>query len=114
MLHFGRFFLFVLCCATALPAEENLCTDRSVIVAVRDTHTKAAPYTIRVADFRAKIDGKPVKVLGATRAAGSPRIVFVLDASGSMGSPAKWQTQVSIAGGVIHNAPNSTQLAVVV
>ncbi len=112
MLRFGSIFLFVLCCAPVLRGEENGCTERTVVVAV---HTKTASVlAVQVADFRVKVNGKPMKIAGATKASGSARVVLVLDASGSMSSEPRWRAEVGIASEVIRRSPETTQFALIV
>jgi len=114
MLRFGWIFLFVLYCAPVLRAEENRCTERTVIIALRDSHTRSVPHTVKVADFRVKVSGQPVKIAGATKASGSARVVLVLDASSSMSSEPKWQAEEGIASEVIRRSPETTQFALIV
>jgi Mg-chelatase subunit ChlD len=114
MVRFRWIFLFVLYCAPVLRAEENSCTERTVIIALRHRHTRSVPYTVQVADFRVKVNGKPVKIAGATKASGSARVVIVLDASGSMSPEPKWQAAEGIASEVIRRSPEATQFALIV
>ena len=98
-----------LCCA----AQDNDCTERTLIVTPRDpSSSKGLPYTLQIADLRGKINDKPMQILAATKPTRPTRVVLVLDASGSMSS--KWQRAVEFAAGIAKESAESTQFAIVI
>lgn len=69
---------------------------------------------LTAADFRASFRGQPVKILSVTRAAGSRRIVILLDVSGSMATPkSKWGVARMAAEDVAAYAPPGSSVALV-
>jgi hypothetical protein len=102
-------FLFILLCPPCFGAGDGGCTERTLIVAARDSSGKDLAYPLQASDFRGKIDNKPMQILAITKATNPVRVVLVLDASGSM--LIKWQRAVEFAAEIVRESPSSTEFA---
>jgi hypothetical protein len=111
MFRWSWILLFLLLCPHCFGAEDNACTDRTLIVSASDSNGKAIPFTLQSADIGAKINGKPVQVVSATKPTNPRRVIIVLDASGSMSS--KWQRLIEFAAKIVRESPSSSEFALV-
>lgn len=106
-------FSFILLWQLRCVAQDNSCTERTLIVTARSASgSKALPYTLQLSDLRGKVNGKPMQILAATKPAAPTRVVLVLDASGSMS--AKWQRAVEFAGRIVQQSPEPTKFAMLI
>jgi Mg-chelatase subunit ChlD len=74
-------------CTRVAWAQETPCERRTLPISLRDRENLPI-QNISVADFEARVHGKPVKVLSLTPDPRPHRLVLLLDTSGSMGSNA--------------------------
>lgn len=102
-------FLFILLCPPCFGAGDGGCTERTLIVAARDSSGKDLASPLQASDFRGKIDNKPMQILAITKATNPVRVVLVLDASGSM--LITWQRAVEFAAEIVRESPSSTEFA---
>jgi Mg-chelatase subunit ChlD len=80
-------FLILALCIGTLGAQDFSCPRRLLPVALRDNQNLPIENVL-VADFEAKVHGKPIKMLSLAPDPRPHRLVLILDASGSMGSTA--------------------------
>src|SRR5215472_13451166 len=91
---------FSLFLANTAIAQDQSCTIRKLPVSFRDA--RSLPIQVPVADLEAKVHGKPAKILSLAPDPRPHRLVVILDASGSMGSPLEggppvWNLGLSLA-----------------
>ena len=87
---FGKcIFSFLILALSTKPvrAQDLSCTRRVLPIAVRDKQNLPIP-NILVTDLKAKVRGKPIKMLSLAPDPREHRLVLILDASGSLGSTA--------------------------
>lgn len=106
--------IMLLCAASsALPAQDDPCTTRTVLVTVIDRQGNSVTG-LTAANFRGKFRGKPVEILSAVPHPRPPRIVLVVDASGSMaGTSGNWAVTTDLAADIFRNAPAYTHFALI-
>jgi VWA domain-containing protein len=102
----------ILCLTSCLSAQEAPCTTRTLLVNVLDE--KGKPAEVSTDSFRAKYRGHSVDILSATSIATSPRIVLLLDASGSISSGRQWKADQLLAADLIRASHSSSSFALVV
>jgi hypothetical protein len=102
--------LIVTSLATSLSAQQNPCLDRTVAVNVL-TEKGASVTDLTEKSFRAEYQREAVQVVSAKRNLHSPRILILLDASGSMTDFAHWYAATTVAKGLFLAAPESTSFA---
>lgn len=112
MFRWSWILVFLLLCPPCFAAEENNCTERTLIVSARDSNHSGLPYTPQAAELRGKVDNKPMQILGVTKRANPTRVALVLDASASMAS--KWERALEFAVEIIRESPSSTEFALVI
>jgi len=110
----GSFGLALLLCSAAACGQDAPCLRRTVIVNV----VTEAGFPVRdlvLNDFSAKLGSKPVGLLTLTPQTAFPRIVLVLDASGSMAAPSvKWERVRQMALDLVRKAPEASPIALIV
>ncbi len=96
-----------------LAGQEAPCLNRTLAVTVTVTTQDYQPVKdLTAANFSARVGHQQLKIVSVSLHRG-PRIVIVLDASGSMvlGDIQKWKTGVAAAEGLVKSAPPSTSFA---
>jgi len=91
-----------------LQAQQDTCLRRSLPLSL-DTNRELADAGIPVADFQAKVGGKPVKILSVAPDGRPHRIVILLDASGSMFS--RWPTALRLVASLVESPLPNSQVA---
>jgi Mg-chelatase subunit ChlD len=81
-------FVILALCTGTVAAQDFPCQRRVVPVALRDNRNLPIE-NVSVADFEAKVHGKPIKTLSLSPDPRPHRLVLILDASGSMRSTAE-------------------------
>ena len=112
MLRLACLLSFLLSFAHFSFSQDNGCTERTVIVSASYSNGKTIASTLRSADIRGKINGKPVQILGVNKPTNVQRVVIVLDASSSMAS--QWQRMIEFAVEVVRKSSSSTEFALVI
>ena len=91
-------------------AQQKDCKKQIVTIAVHDRHGKFVSG-LQKGDFQAKVRGKGTDVLSAAAGA-APRVVLVLDVSGSMAW--KWGGLQRLSSKLINASPENTQFALII
>jgi len=100
----------LLCLAGGLRAQEPPCLQRTAVANVL-TEAGQQVADVPASSFRGTFRGKPVRVVSATRDLGPRRIVVLLDASGSMGQPGKWELARGAVREIVLTSPAEYQIA---
>jgi len=104
----------LLLCNSSASAQESPCLRRTVLVNAV-TEAGLPVQGLSASDFSAEFRGKPIRILSTTRHTVPPRIVIVLDASGSMTSrPADWEIARQIAVDAVRKTPAASLVALIV
>jgi von Willebrand factor type A domain len=100
--------------AHAVAAQENPCLVRTV--PVNTLTEKGYRYASLVAgDIRASVHGSPVKIISAEPSSSAPRVMIVIDASGSMlGSGKPWALNLGIARLLLSYLPDDSLAGLIV
>lgn len=98
-------FLLCLVISASARGQADPCRQRSVPISVIDEQGKPL-HGLAATDFSAKFKGKQVRILSAQEDSHPPRVVVVLDSSGSMTLPEfKWRLALRLASEVLTNSP---------
>jgi hypothetical protein len=98
--------------AAPLRAQTDPCRQRSVAVNVFNDQNKIIPG-LAAANFQASFRNQPVKILSVTQSE-APRVVIILDASGSMVSRKEvWDFSIDAAKQLTNSLPPSALLGLV-
>jgi Mg-chelatase subunit ChlD len=98
--------------ASPQSSQESDCEKQAIVVNARDKQGQFVP-SLQASDFRAKFGGRDVKVASLSHGAGTPRVVILLDKSGSINSELKRKTEKFIGVELIRSLPETTQFALV-
>lgn len=79
--------LILTLCTKTIAAQDSSCLRRALPIALRDEQNLSI-QNVSVADFEARVHGKPIKILSLAPDPRPHRLVLILDASASMGSTA--------------------------
>ena len=104
------FPIFLTLLASALRGPQDPCLDQTVAVNVL-TEKGASVNRLTEKSFRAEYQRQAVQIVSAKRNLHPPRIVIVLDASGSMSQNHKWYAATTAAKGLFSIAPANTLFA---
>jgi hypothetical protein len=102
----------LLCAVPVTYSQQSDCEQHAIIVNVRDKHGKFVP-SLQAGDFRAKIGRNEASVASLNHGVSAPRVVILLDKSGSINSELKRVTEKSISSELIRSLPETTQFALV-
>lgn len=107
--------LLALLLVPAVPADSQLadCGKPVVPITARDKQGKLVPL-LKASDFRAKLGGKQARVVSAKVASGAPRVVILIDKSGSMQGDVKSRVVQFVASSLVRSSPPDTKFALVV
>lgn len=93
-------------------SQQSDCGKQAIVVSARDKQGQFVP-SLQASDFRVKLGGKDINIASLRQAAGTPRVVVLLDKSGSMSSESKRNAERFIGRKLIHFLPETTQIALV-
>jgi len=100
--------------ATVWAQDSDACASRRVIVNVRDRQGRFV-MGLQPGSFQATLRGKPISVLSVSRRVTSPRVVLLLDHSGSVNrSNHEWEASRFVAGHVVASASTALRIALVI
>jgi Mg-chelatase subunit ChlD len=112
MTHFRPVLLFLAAFPLLVAAQQhNLCQKRVLLVNVVDAHGQQVS-ALTGEQFRANLQGQPVKVMSAKFGAGPQRILILVDVSGSMWTDRQqWELVKLAVEDVVSAGPGQAQLA---
>ena len=93
-------------------AQGTDCDKREIVVNARDNQGKFLP--LQVSDLRAKFGKRDAAILSVTQRVSAPRVVILLDKSGSMADEVKTRALQYISSELVRSMPGPAQFAVVV
>lgn len=101
-------------CVSPLPAGQDSCVHRTV--PVNTLTEKGRPYAgLTTSDLKASLHGKPVRIVSAQQNTLAPRVMIVIDSSGSMRDKRKdWTLSLSIARALSQFLPADSLVGLVV
>jgi hypothetical protein len=85
------------------------CQSTNLIVGVRDVRGSFIPG-LDTAAFRAELSHHAVKISSSSRQHSSPRLIVLIDVSGSMSHPGKWKIASAVANELVSDAPADAQI----
>lgn len=88
----------------ALRCQRSDCLSTNLIVGVRDVRGSFVSG-LDAAAFRAELSRHSAKIISSTRQHGSPRLVVLIDVSGSMAQTGKWKIASAVANELVSEAP---------
>lgn len=103
--------LIVLLTSSAV-GQESPCSTRTLLVNVLDQEGKRVE--VSADSFRGKYHRQPVDILSVASEAQPPRIVLLLDGSGSVSSSGRWQAEQLLAADIIRSSPAGSSFALMV
>jgi len=98
--------------ASAQGSQQSDCEKQAIVVNARDKQGQFVP-SLQASDFRAKFGGQEVNIASLSHGASTPRVVILLDKSGSINSELKRKTEKFIGVELIHSLPDTAQFALV-
>jgi hypothetical protein len=100
--------------ASAGVAQEDPCLQRTI--PVNTLTEKGYRYaSLTAGDIRASLHGMPVKIVSAEPVSASPRVMILIDASGSMlGNGRTWALNLSIARALLRYLPDDSLAGLIV
>jgi Mg-chelatase subunit ChlD len=93
-------------------SQQGDCGTQAIVVNARDKQGQFPP-SLQASDFRVSFAGKDVHITSLRQGAGTPRIIILVDKSGSMSSESKRNAERFIGRELIHFLPETTQIALV-
>jgi hypothetical protein len=109
----GTLVLSCLCVAPVF-AQRPSCQQRTIPVSVVSKNNSPLP-SLSAANFEGEYRQKPVRIISATVNKEPPRVVLLLDASGSMQGPiSEWSFAVGIAEDLVTGLPPTTEIGLVI
>jgi len=106
-------FLLAMLAATTCVAQTDACLERTFFANVADYNGNPVPQVPKE-NFRAKLHGKPVEFLEVAEKELVPRVVILIDQSGSMSSGSYVAENVSgLIGVLLHTVSQDAPIAIV-